>query len=244
VDNQGIPPDGLRRTAWGAYPVGGRFDSQSNEGVNATTRGGMYGAGIQPIITRSFVQFMLAEAKLYLPLVDATTARTRFTNGINYSFTDVRDYVVNGTYGIGTATSTEANTGTGTGAGQSPSINNYYTAANYTADVATYVTRAQTDYDARFAISADNAMNLVAREYWVSLFGCGVEAYNLYRRTQMPTGLQPTIQPNPGVYPKSFWYPNNFATLNSNAPGTNNGQKADLNQRVFWDGNSGTNLDF
>lgn len=232
VDNQGIPPDNLLRTAWGVYPAGGRFDGSSQQSVNATTRGGMYGAGIQPMMMRSFVNFMLAEASLTLSLTGASTPVTYYTTGINNSFTDVRDWAVNGTYGVGTAAATEANAG----ANGSSAINTYYAAADYSTDVAAYVSSAVAAYNAQ--TSTTDQLNYIAREYWVSLFGNGVEAYNLYRRTGMPTGMQPTLQPNPGNFPRTFWYPNNFATLNNTVD-----QKANLSGRVFWDNNA-SNLDF
>jgi hypothetical protein len=231
VNNEGIPPDNLLRTAWGVYPSGGRFDGSSQQSVNATTRGGMFGAGIQPMMMRSFVQFMLAEAAQTLTLTGASTAKTYYVNGINYSFTDVRDWAVNGTYGIGSAATTEANAGSNGSTG----INTFYTATDYTTDVANYVAAASSAsaYDS-------DPLNYIAREYWVAAFGNGVEAYNLYRRTGRPTGLQPTIQPNPGPFPRSFWYPNNFATLNSNVS-----QKTalDVTVKLFWDMNT-SNLDF
>jgi Starch-binding associating with outer membrane/Susd and RagB outer membrane lipoprotein len=232
VNNEGIPPDNLLRTAWGAYPSGGRFDGSSQQGVNATTRGGMFGAGIQPMMMRSFVQFMLAEAALKLSTTG--TAKTYYSTGINYSFTDVRDWAVNGTYGIGSAVATEAIAGSNGSTG----INTFYTATDYAADVANYVTAANAAYDAALIISSNDALNYVAREFWVAAFGNGMEAYNLYRRTGMPTGMQPTIQPNPGAFPRSVWYPNTFATLNNTVK-----QKTNLTGRIFWDTNV-SNLDF
>jgi Starch-binding associating with outer membrane/Susd and RagB outer membrane lipoprotein len=103
VDPQGIPPDGLLRTTWGSYPVGARFDANNGLGVtNASTiTNSMRGAGIQPIMMRSFVNFMLAEADLYmtLPGVFEGAARTQFENGMRNSMADVRDWAVVGTYG-------------------------------------------------------------------------------------------------------------------------------------------------
>jgi hypothetical protein len=232
VNNEGIPPDNLLRTAWGAYPAGGRFDGSSQQGVNATTRGGMFGAGIQPMMMRSFVQFMLAEAALKLSTTG--TAKTYYSTGINYSFTDVRDWAVNGTYGIGSPVATEAIAGSNGSTG----INTFYTATDYAADVANYLTAANAAYDAALAVSSNDALNYVAREFWVAAFGNGMEAYNLYRRTGMPTGMQPTIQPNPGAFPRSVWYPNTFATLNNTVD-----QKINLSGKVFWNANT-SNLDF
>lgn len=229
VNNEGIPPDNLLRTAWGVYPSGGRFDGSSQQGVNATTRGGMFGAGIQPMMMRSFVQFMLAEASLTLTLTGASPAKTYYANGINFSFTDVRDWAVNGTYGVGTPAATEAVNGSNGSTG----INTFYDPTDYATDVASYVTAASAAYDA-------DPLNYIAREYWVAAFGNGVETYNLYRRTGRPTGMQPTLQPNPGVFPRSLWYPNTFAALNNKVT-----QKTDLDVKLFWDVDSSEpNIDF
>ena len=62
MSNEGIPPDGLRRTAWGVYPAGGLYDNDAGKGVALGVGGG--GAGIHPIMMQSFVDFMLAESAL------------------------------------------------------------------------------------------------------------------------------------------------------------------------------------
>lgn len=224
VDNQGIPPDGLLRTAWGVYPAGGRYDNNNGAQVNANV--GQRGAGIQPIMMRSFVQFMLAEAKLTIPGVTAgLAADVYFQNGINQSMTDVRDWAVNGTYGTTAVTASPTEAGT---------INGAYPAATYATDVANYVTSAL----AAFNNSPADAENYNAREFWIACFGNGVEAYNLYRRTGKPTGMQPTLNPTPGAFPRSTWYPANAANLNNQI-----NQKASVGEKVFWDTNT-TNLDF
>ena len=71
--------------------------------------------------------------------------------------------------------------------------------------------------------------NLWAKQYWISLMGNGSNAYNSYRKTGLPTDLQPNIEPNPGAFPLSMWYPNNFVTRNQSTD-----QKANLVQAVFW----------
>jgi hypothetical protein len=58
-DDEGIPPDGLLRTAYGVYPAGGAFDDDRFEGVEQGIGAG--GAGITPIMLASFVDFMRAE---------------------------------------------------------------------------------------------------------------------------------------------------------------------------------------
>jgi hypothetical protein len=225
-DNQGIPPDGFLRTAWGAYPAGGRFDANNGAAVNANV--GMRGAGFQPIMMRSFVQFMLAEANLRLGATTPSLARVHYENGIRFSMADVRDWAVNGTYGTTpiAAAPTEAST-----------INSLYPAGNYNTDVNNYVNAALAAFDADPA-DVGGSMGYVAREYWIALFGNGIEAYNLYRRTGLPTGMQPTQNPQPGPFPRIFYYPANAANLNSNIQ-----QRTALNEKVFWDTNT-SNLDF
>lgn len=63
-NEDGIPPDGLKRTTWGLYPAGGKFDADDCTDIgNAGIDGGL-GAGIQPIMLSSFVDFLKAEAVL------------------------------------------------------------------------------------------------------------------------------------------------------------------------------------
>ncbi|MCU0397535.1 MAG: SusD/RagB family nutrient-binding outer membrane lipoprotein [Cyclobacteriaceae bacterium] len=226
IDPQGIPPDNFLRTAWGVYPSGGRFDANVNAGVAQTQ--GMRGGGMQPIMMRSFVQFMLSEAALTIAGVNTgASARDHYEDGIVFSMDDVRSFSVNGNFGFGAAPPTEATT-----------INTFYPIDVYNADRDNYVTSALAAFDDRVAVSADEAMNYVGREFWVASFCNGVEAYNLYRRTGKPTGMQPVINPAPGAFPRSFWYPANAANLNRNIE-----QKTNLEGRVFWDTNT-TNLDF
>lgn len=63
-NEDGIPPDGIKRTTWGLYPAGGKFDADDCTGIdNAGTDGGL-GAGIHPILLSSWVDFLKAEAVL------------------------------------------------------------------------------------------------------------------------------------------------------------------------------------
>lgn len=224
VDPQGIPPDGLRRTAWGIYPAGGRYDANNNLSVSSTV--GMRGAGFQPIMMRSYVQFMLAESELFLNS-DVTAAGNRLSAAITASFEDVRDWGVNGTYNTNSMpASTNFN----------PIPSGDITA--YNAALPTYRTAALDAYSA--AGNDQERMLYIAREAWIAYFGNGIEAYNLYRRTGMPWGMQPTLNPLPGKFPRSFWYPAAVANLNRNI-----NQKPDLAQPVFWDRNNPPlNLDY
>lgn len=80
---------------------------------------------------------------------------------------------------------------------------------------------------------ADDKMEIIASQYFIALYGNGIDAYNFYRRTGYPLGLQPNIEPNPGGFARSMWYPSNYANTNSNA-----NQKSGVTEQVFWDTNS------
>ena len=61
----GIPPDTGLRATWGVYPVGGQFDDNSFTSIPDRNIG-TKGAGIEPILLSSYIDFMLAEAALTL----------------------------------------------------------------------------------------------------------------------------------------------------------------------------------
>ena len=77
--------------------------------------------------------------------------------------------------------------------------------------------------------------NVLGHQFLVSLYGNGSDAYNFYRRTGYPNNLQPNLEPNPGAFIRSMWYPANFVNTNSSV-----NQKADVTQKVFWDNGSTT----
>lgn len=207
LSNEGIPPDGLKRTAWGLYPAGGLYDNNAGRPVSLGAGGG--GAGIHPIMMRSFVDFMLAESVLQL----GTTgdARALLKSGVEKSMADVR------TLALGTS--------------EGGKISAFETEQKivWADDVTKYVNKVLADYD---AASADEKLNIVATEYWLALHGNGIEAYNLYRRTGKPANQQPALDANPGQFVRSFYYPTSFIARNSNAK-----QKANVTTPVFWDNN-------
>jgi hypothetical protein len=73
-NDDGIPPDGLKRTVWGVYPAGGKYDDASCAGMSNGGSDGDGGAGIQPMILSSYVDFMRAEAALTLGTADDPAA--------------------------------------------------------------------------------------------------------------------------------------------------------------------------
>nr|WP_293294619.1 SusD/RagB family nutrient-binding outer membrane lipoprotein [Allomuricauda sp.] len=88
-DNDGIPPDRAKRTTFGLYPVGGLFDNDSFisiTGRNISTQG----AGISPIMLSSYVDFMLAEAALFMGT--SGNPRDYLENGIRKSMEKVINF--------------------------------------------------------------------------------------------------------------------------------------------------------
>ena len=207
LDPDGIPPDGLKRTAYGSFPAGGRFDNNSATPV-ANPALGMRGAGIHPIMLAAYVDFMLAEAAITLGTTG--NAKTLLLSGIKKHMDYVRAFAVAGAEGA--------------------TISAFETAASFTGKVTNYQNYVGAQYDA--ATTADARMGVVGREYWLSLFGNGMEAYNMYRRTGKPERMQPALEERPGAFVRSFLYPLNYMVTNVNAV-----QKQNLAQQVFWDKN-------
>jgi hypothetical protein len=207
LDPDGIPPDGLKRTAYGPFPAGGRFDNNSGAPV-ANPALGMRGAGIHPIMLAAYVDFMLAEAAITLGTTG--NAKTLLLSGIKKHMDYVRAFAVAGTEGA--------------------LINTFEPAATFTAKVTSYQNYVGAQFDA--AATNDTKMNVVGREYWLSLFGNGMESFNLYRRTGKPARMQPGLEAITGPFVRSFLYPNNYMVTNTKAV-----QKQNLATQVFWDKN-------
>ncbi len=210
LDPDGVPPDGLKRTVWGLYPAGGRFDNDSATPVNNPSLGAQ-GAGIHPIMLASYVDFMLAEATLTLGT--GGDARAYLLSAVRKHMNYVRAFAESSQEGA--------------------TVGSFYPSAQYAADVTSYLSYIEAEYNAG---NADKKMFVIGREYWLSLFGNGVESYNLYRRTGQPSSMQPGLEQNPGLFPRSFFYPNNYMVTNTKAV-----QKQDQTVQVFWDKNPAGN---
>ena len=164
---------------------------------------GGQGAGITPIILSSWVDFMIAEVAMLN--MDIPGARTALNNGLTKSIAKVA------TFG---ALDTSAN----------------LSFAPNAAAISSFVNDRLADFDA--AATPDDRWDVIAEQYWVALFGNGIDSYNFYRRTGYPTTLQPNIEPNPGNLIRSFFYPADLVTNNSSVQ-----QKPNTDQKVFWDTN-------
>jgi hypothetical protein len=207
LNAEGIPPDGLGRTAWGVYPAGGRFDDNAGAAVNPTAGAG--GQGIHPIMLPSYVDFMIAEAIQTMDGVSGD-AKAFLEAGIQKSMNYVRAQSVTTT--------------------QAGAINTFQPLAAYNEQVEDYLGVVDRQWD---QANADGRMDIIGREYWLALFGNGNEAYNLYRRTGKPGNMQPGLLENFGTFPRSMFYPNNHVVTNNNA----RQKSESRTERVFWDTN-------
>jgi hypothetical protein len=207
-DNSGGPPDGSYRTAFGVYPAGGQFDADQAEEV-ALGIGGQ-GSGINPIWLSSFTSFLEAEAANTLGITTQGVAKTLLKNGVTTSIAKVMDF---------------------------PALLNVTPGAGYvpsSTQVQDYIDKVMSIYDA--AGTDDAKLNVIMTEYYLALWGNGVESYNNYRRTGKPANAQiPVADPNPGFFMRSFYYPSVFVNRNSNAPAQKS--PGDAVNKVFWDNN-------
>jgi hypothetical protein len=196
-NDQGTPPDNFFRTAVGVYPAAGRFDDNSFGQVGLGLGGG--GAGIEPILLASHIDFWRAEIA-----GSAAAAAPFFRSALEKSIAKVQSFgSVDGT--------------------ANPSF------APSALDVTTFI---DGQISAYLAASGDAQANILAEQYFITLYGGATEAYNYYRRTGYPTTLTPNWELNPGPFPRTFLYPQNEVITNPNLT-----QKLDNTQQVFWDTN-------
>lgn len=199
-NDNGIPPDGFLRTLAGVYPAGGKLDDWSYGGQQ--NGAGFGGNGITPILLASWQDFLIAEAELVGG--DPTAAKNAMFAGMQKSMDKVLNFKPR-------TERFDAIMDIYFG-GLSFVVNNFYA-------------RIDAEWDA-----ADDVMNVLGMQSFVAQYGNGLGAYNFYRRTGFPTTLQPNIEPNPGGFIRSFYYPADHANNNSNVS-----QKSGVTDPVFWD---------
>ena len=191
--DEGIPPDGFKRTLQGVYPAGGAFDESTF--ASAGQGDGYGGAGITPVVLASYMNFL--DAEVAVNTGGDPTAST--LAGIGNFIDKVDDHIA-----------------------AVPAI----PAATKEAYLAAFAA----EWTA--AATLDAKLELWAEEFWVTQRGNGIDAYNSYRRNGYPKNLQPMLEADPGPFPVSMWYPQNYAANNSNVT-----QKTALTGRVFWNSN-------
>ncbi len=208
-DNSGAPPDASYTTAFGVYPAGGQFDGNQFQPVTSTMGG--QGAGINPIWLSSYTAFLEAEAALVLGTTTTQgSPKALLTAGVTASISKVLAF---------------------------PATVNVTPDPAYvptTTQINNYVSLVSNNYDT--ATSNDSRLNIIMSEYYIALWGNGIEAYNNLRRTGKPANVQPAVAvANPGLFMRSFFYPSVFVNRNSNAPAQKDPGNAA--NKVFWDNN-------
>ncbi len=214
----GTPPDGPIRTSFGLYPAGGQFDDNSfSDTRQAGTTGGK-GEGIYPILLTSFVDFMRAEAALTIGTND--DARALLESGIRKSIAKVKSFENKVKQTLDRVIPIRATF-------PDPSVRDLY--APNEKDIEEYIDFVLAQYDAG---NADEKLDVLMKEYYIALWGNGLEAYNMYRRTGKPSNMAPTLEPAGGNFVRSFFLPAVHVNRNANA------SQKELTDLVFWDDGS------
>ena len=225
ADFSGTPPDTYKRTSFGVYPAGGSFDYSLFQPVAPTM--GEQGAGILPIYNSANTHFMLAEAGLAGIAVGpgpapGKAAAVNPSNGTNNNYvipgpaSDVKSRLL-----LGVQHSIDKTMGYAAVVSTRVPVPN--TVKNYKDKVMALYDAAATD---------DAKLEVIMKEYWLSLFGNGIDAFNTYRRTGKPGNMQAGLIPDMGAAYRSFTYPALYVNRNSNAT-----QKQNNKVQVFWDTN-------
>ncbi len=96
-------------------------------------------------------------------------------------------------------------------------------------EVNAYINSIATSFN---SASTEGKWEILAEQQFISHFGNGIDSYNFYRRTGYPRSVQYNVDPNPGSFVRSFFYPANEANTNSSID-----QKPNVGVQVFWDNN-------
>lgn len=95
------------------------------------------------------------------------------------------------------------------------------------AEVSDYINSTVATFNAG---TSEAKWNLLGVQHLVAHYGNGSDSYNYYRRTGYPSSLQYSIEPSPGNFVRSFFYPADEANTNPNVA-----QKPNVDTQVFWD---------
>jgi hypothetical protein len=170
--------------------------------TSVTVGGGGGGAGIVPIMLASWTDFMKAEVALAAG--SAGAASTAMSAGINKHINKVLEF-----------------------GSLDPEADSSFFASS--SDVSNYVSSIVNSFNNG---SNEDKWEVLATQQFIAHYGNGMDSYNFYRRTGYPKKLQLNIDPNPGAFVRSFFYPANEANVNSNIV-----QKPGVDVQVFWDTN-------
>lgn len=225
-NDEGTPPDNFTRTASGVYPAGGSFDDNPDVFVYTGTfpnyddnfvalGAGGGGAGIEPIMLASFVDFYMAEA--HLALGNTGPAATYLEAGITKSIAKVQSF------------------GSLDGDADSAEMASAMDAGR----ISTFISETMAAFNAAPMTSAldgtgwpveKDKMDILGEQLAVAQFGAGNDMFNFIRRTGYPRTLPRSLEGAPGTFPRTVLYPGGEVSTNPNIL-----QRTDLNDQVFWD---------
>lgn len=218
-NGQGIPPDGPLRVEYGVYPGGGMYDNNSFTFTQTSGTLGAKGEGIAPIWSSAFTDFIRAEAAL-----TANTGedpRALLESAVRASIAKVISFS-----SLIPASDLEFVIASDPVTGEDILAETLLPTAE---TIDEYMAVVLDLYD-----NSSDKLDVVMKEYYIALWGNGIEAYNLYRRTGKPNNMQPLIDPQAAAtasFPRLFLYPGNYVNLNANATQRN------TDEQVFWDNN-------
>ena len=170
--------------------------------TSVTVGGGGGGAGIVPIMLASWTEFMKAEVALASG--SAGAASSALSAGMNKHIDKVLEF-----------------------GSLDPEADSAFFASS--SDVSSYISSVVNAFNGG---SNEDKWEVLATQQFIAHYGNGMDSYNFYRRTGYPKKLQLNIDPNPGAFVRSFFYPANEANVNSNIV-----QKPGVDVQVFWDTN-------
>lgn len=204
LDNDGIPPDEQFRTVFGVYPVGGPFDDNSFRNVSGS-------AAVTEGLAGAGISPFLMSSYTYFMLAESSLtlgttgdARTYLENGIRASIEKVMAFGASLAEGSGYVPSSSA--------------------------IDSHIANILSTYDAG---SDTDKLRIIVEQYFIALWGNGIEAYNTYRRTGQPDNLTPGFfLEDTGTFLRSNWYSQTASDNNTNIT-----QKAAPDTPVFWDTN-------
>ena len=215
-NGSGTPPDGFIATTHGLYPAGGQYDENSFLNTSQAGTTGGKGAGFYPIMLSSYVDFMVAEAVLTAGA--SGDARALLESGFRKSMAKCQS--------MESLVSADLNA-IRIVRGEEVNVRELFVPSQE--DIDEFVAEILSRYD---AADATGKLNIVMTEYYKALWGNGLEAYNMYRRTGMPLNVQPTLEVAGGNFPRSLFLP--AVNVNRNA----NATQKELSELVFWDNGS------
>jgi hypothetical protein len=160
------------------------------------------GAGILPIMLASYTNLMIAEMRLASG--DNSGAKTALEQAVNLSATKAISFATVDPSAISAFVPTAT-------------------------DISNYVSNVGAAFA---AANANDKWEMLATQNFIAHYGNGLGAYNQYRRTGYPHTVQFNIEPNPGVFARSLYYPANEVNANSSIS-----QKPNVGVKVFWDNN-------